>query len=110
MAHFEEVCHRNCALMYVGGVLELIKIYFRGLKGQFVVKKANFRALIAKIGCYRPILASRTPNKAIGGTPIFWVQNDVDFILKYFSLRSQRFLRNVNIFFLARDISILVKG
>ena len=48
------------ALRYVGGVLELRKLDFRGLKGQFDVKKANFRGLIAKIGHYRPILASKT--------------------------------------------------
>ena len=33
---------------------------FRGLKGQFDVKKANFRGLIAKIGRHRRILGSRT--------------------------------------------------
>ena len=42
------------------GILELRKIGFRGLKGQFDVKKANFRGLIAKIGNLRPILAYRT--------------------------------------------------
>ena len=41
-------------------VLELKEVDFRGLKGQFDVKKANFRGLIAKIGHFRPILASRT--------------------------------------------------
>ena len=41
-------------------VLELRKIGFRGLKGQFDVKKANFRGLIAKIGCLRPMLPYRT--------------------------------------------------
>ena len=62
MAHFHGLCLRNCSLRYVGGILELRKIDVMGLKGQFVVKKANFRGLVAKIGCYRPILASRTPN------------------------------------------------
>ena len=47
--------------MHVGGVLELRKLDFRGLKGQFDAKKANFRGLIAKIDHYRRILASRTP-------------------------------------------------
>ena len=60
MAHFHGLCHRNCAQRYVGGILELRKLDFRGLKGQFDVKKANFRGLIAKIGHLRPILASRT--------------------------------------------------
>ena len=49
-----------CPKVYVGGVLELRKLDFRGLKGQFDVKKANFRGLIAKIAHYRPILATRT--------------------------------------------------
>ena len=60
MAHFHGLCHRNCTQRYVGGILELRKLDFRGLKGQFDVKKANFRGLIAKIGHLRPILVSRT--------------------------------------------------
>ena len=60
MVHFRGICHGNCALRYVGGILKLIKLDFRGFKGQFDVKKANFRGLIAKIGYLRPILASRT--------------------------------------------------
>ena len=60
MAHFLEICHRNCALSYVEGVLEFTKLDFSGLKGRFDVKKANFRGLIAKIGHYMAILASRT--------------------------------------------------
>ena len=40
--------------MYVEGVLELRKLGFRGLKGQFDAKKANFRGLIAKIDHLRP--------------------------------------------------------
>ena len=56
MAHFFGVCHMNCALRYVGGVLELRK--FNGLKGQFDAKKVNFGGLIAEIGNYRPIFAS----------------------------------------------------
>ena len=48
MTHFHEICHRNCALKYIGGILELRKVGFRGLKGLFDVKKANFRGLIAK--------------------------------------------------------------
>ena len=60
MAHFYGVCHRNCALRYVGWVLVLRKLDFRGLKGQFGVKMDNFRGLIAKIAHYRPILATRT--------------------------------------------------
>ena len=60
MEDFHELCHGNCALRYIGGVLELKNLDFRGLKGHFDVKKANFRGLIAKIGHYRPILASKT--------------------------------------------------
>ena len=60
MVHFHGICHRNCVLEYVGGVLELRKLDFRGLKGQFDVKKANFRGLIAEIGQFTPSLASRT--------------------------------------------------
>ena len=60
MAHFHGLCHGNCALRYVGGIIEPIKLDFRGLKGQFHVKKVNFRGLIAKIGHVRPILASRS--------------------------------------------------
>ena len=36
----------------------LRKLDFRDLKGQFDVKKANFRGLIAEIGYLRPILAT----------------------------------------------------
>ena len=60
MAHFHEICHKNCVLRYVEGFLEFRKLVFRGLKGQFDVKKANFRGLMAKINCLRPILASKT--------------------------------------------------
>ena len=60
MAHFYRICHKNCALKYVGCILEPRKLDFRGLKGQFNVKNANFRGLIAKIDHLRPILASRT--------------------------------------------------
>ena len=60
MAHSNGLCHGNCALRHVGESLEIRKLDFRGLKGQFDVKKANFRRLIAKIGHLRPILASRT--------------------------------------------------
>ena len=45
-------------LRYIGGILKLRD--FRGLKGQFGVKQADFRELIAKIGYFRPILTSRT--------------------------------------------------
>ena len=37
----------------------LRKLNFGSLKGQFDVRKANFKGLIAKIG-YRPILNTRT--------------------------------------------------
>ena len=59
MAHFYGLSHGNCALKYVGGILELRKLDFLGLKGQFDVKKVNFRGLTAIIGHLRPILASR---------------------------------------------------
>ena len=49
MAHFYGIYHGNCALSYVRGFLVLTKLNFGGLKGQFDVKKANFRGLIAKI-------------------------------------------------------------
>ena len=60
MVHFHVIYHGNYALKYVGGVLEVRKLDFRDFKGQFDVKKANFRGLIVKIGYYRPILARRT--------------------------------------------------
>ena len=60
MTHFPGICHGNCALRYVGGVLEFRKLDFWGLIGQNDVKMANFRGLIAKIGHYRHILATRT--------------------------------------------------
>ena len=59
MAHFQGICHENCALGYVGGIFKLRKLEFRGLEGQFDVKNANFRGLIHKIGYFRPILTSR---------------------------------------------------
>ena len=59
MTHFHELCHGNCAPRYVRGVLELGKLDFRALKGQNDVKMANFRGLIAKIGRYRHIFATR---------------------------------------------------
>ena len=60
MTHFHRMFHGNCALKYIGGILELRKIGFGGFKGQFNVKNANFRGLIAKIGHYMAILASKT--------------------------------------------------
>ena len=65
MTHFHGICHGTCDLSYVGGVLECIKLDFRGFNSQFDVKNANFRGLIAKIGHLRPILASRTHLKPI---------------------------------------------
>ena len=49
----------NCALRYIGGILELKKLDFRG-QGRFDVKKANYGGQITKIGFLRPIFASRT--------------------------------------------------
>ena len=59
MAHFLGLCHGNCGLRYIGGIFQPIRLGFRGVKGQFDVKKANFRGLTAKIGYLRPILTSR---------------------------------------------------
>ena len=59
MTHFLGLCHGNCGLRYVGGILHPRKLDFRCVKGQFDVKKANFRGLTAKIGYLRPILTSR---------------------------------------------------
>ena len=60
MAHFHDLCHGNCALKYIKEIVELRKLDFGGLEGQFDVKKVNFRGLIPKIGYLRPILTSRT--------------------------------------------------
>ena len=60
MNHFHEFFHKSCALRYIGGVLELRKIGFSGLKGQLDVKNANFMGLIAKNSYLWPILAYRT--------------------------------------------------
>ena len=60
MAIFHGLCHGNCVLKYVGGILELRKFDFRGLKDQFDFKKPILRGLTAKIGRHRSILASRT--------------------------------------------------
>ena len=60
MAHFNGLCHMNCDLKHIGGILELRKLDFRRLKGQFDVKKANLRTLKAKNGYLWPILAYRT--------------------------------------------------
>ena len=60
MAHFHGIYHGNCVLRSLGGVLVLIKLDFRGLKGQFDVKKFNFRGLIDKIRYLRHIFPSAT--------------------------------------------------
>ena len=59
MVDFHDLCLRNCAIRYVGGVLELRKLNFRGSNANLMSKKLNFRRLIAKIGHYRLILASK---------------------------------------------------
>ena len=46
--------------MYEKGFLEFRNLDFMDLKGQYDLKKANFRGLIAKIGYLSPILGSRT--------------------------------------------------
>ena len=60
MVYLNRLCHRYCAVRYAGGFLELRKLDFRGLKGQFDFKKAKFRGLVAKIGLLRLILTFRT--------------------------------------------------
>ena len=60
MAHFHGLCRMNCDLKHIGGILELSKLDFRRLKGQFDVKKANLRGLKAKNSYLWPILAYRT--------------------------------------------------
>ena len=60
MTHLHGLLHGNRALSYFRGMFEFRKLDFRGLKGQFDVKNANFRVLIPKIGYFRPILTSRT--------------------------------------------------
>ena len=49
MAYFLGIFHENCDLRNIEGVLEFKKLVFSGLKGQFDVKKANFRGQIARI-------------------------------------------------------------
>ena len=56
MTYFHGICHRNCALMNVGAVLEFRKLDFKGIKGQLDLKRTSFRRLIPKIGHYWPIL------------------------------------------------------
>ena len=65
MTHFHGIFHGNCDLRYVGGVLEFLKLDFRGLISQFNVKNANFMGLIAKIGHMKSILASRTHLRSV---------------------------------------------
>ena len=60
MIHFHGIYHGEFDLRYVGGLLKFRRLDFGSLRGQFDVKKANFRGLIAKIGHYSPILASKT--------------------------------------------------
>ena len=60
MTHFDDLCHGNYALKYIGRVLELKKLDFGGLKSLFEVKNAIFGVLIAKIGYVWPILTSRS--------------------------------------------------
>ena len=60
MAHFHDLCHGNCTLKYIKGILELRKLDFGSLEGQFDVRKADLRGLIPKIGYLKPILTSRT--------------------------------------------------
>ena len=60
MAHFHGIYHGNYALKYVGGVLKVRKLDFRGLKGQIDVKKDNSRGPIAKIDHYSPISATNS--------------------------------------------------
>ena len=47
MAHFHRICYgkRDLKYVYVGEVLEFIKMNFRGIKSEFDAKKASFRGL-----------------------------------------------------------------
>ena len=47
------------SLRYVWAILKLIKLDFRGVKGQFDVEKFNLRGLIANLGHLRHSLATR---------------------------------------------------
>ena len=49
MAHFDGLGHGNCVLRFVKKVLVLRKLDFKGLKGQFNVKKANFRGQTSRV-------------------------------------------------------------
>ena len=60
MGHFHRLYHENYVLSYVERILQHRKLDFRGLKGQFDAKKANFSGLIPKISYLRPILTFRT--------------------------------------------------
>ena len=57
MAHFHGLCHRSCGLRYVRRILWPIKLDLGVVKANSMLKKDNFRGLIAKIGCLRSILA-----------------------------------------------------
>ena len=59
MILFLGIFHGKCYLRYVEGFLEFRKLDLRGFKGQFDVKNVDFWGLIAKIGHYRRILASK---------------------------------------------------
>ena len=60
MIHSHGICYGKFDLRYVEGFLKFRKLDFVSLRGQFDVKKANFRELIAHLGSYSPFLASRT--------------------------------------------------
>ena len=52
MAHFHGLCHGNCDLRYIRGILELRKVDFRGLKDQFDVKKHDILAELDDLLAY----------------------------------------------------------
>ena len=61
MANFHDLCHRTCALKCIEVIFELRKVDFGGLNGQFNVKKANFRGLLAKIDLFGAYLGFENP-------------------------------------------------
>ena len=61
MAHFHELCHGNCCLWYIEGIVELRKLDFRSLNDQFGVKMASFTGLLSEIDYLGTTLPFRIP-------------------------------------------------
>ena len=56
MTNFHGLCHGIYSLRYVEGILQPRKLDFRGLRGQFDDKNANFKGLGTKNGYLWQIL------------------------------------------------------